>query len=202
MTLPLCPNGVSKGVFAGAPAFNQALVYFKWANYCCGASPLPPLFINMDETSLAYAFPYVKGTVVCRKHLPAGARIKPQRLTTNELRGHVTYMSFICNESVLQPLLPQILIGNEHFFTLTKLQEVTGLPGNILLWREKSAWSNHVLIRRAITTLHRCLYHSDLRWSRNVILVMDVHKSHYHRTISVLARRYGFQLMYAMALVA
>ena len=156
----------------------------------------------MDETSLAYAYPHVRGTVICRKHLPAGAKIKPQRLTTSDLRGHVTYMSFICNESTVQPLLPQILIGNEHFFTLTALQQVTGLPANMYLWREKSAWSNHVLIRRAITTLHRCLRHSPLRWSRTVILVMDVHKSHYHRSISLLARRYGFQLMYAFALVA
>jgi hypothetical protein len=159
--------------------------------------PLPPLFINMDETSLAYAYPNIRGTVVVRKSLPPGMTYKRQAHTLGDLRGHVTYMSFVCSDSAVQPLLPQILIGNEHYFTFKALAEVAALPANIHLWRAKSAWSNHAQLRRALSCLNLSLRAWAQRAFHNVILVLDVHKSHLHRSISVLARSYGFQIMYA-----
>ena len=177
------------------------MVYFKWANYACTQDPRPPLFINLDETSLAYAYPQTRGTVIIRKHLPKGRSHKPQRYKLGDLRGHVTYLGFVCNESTVQPELPQILIGNEHFFTLKSLAKAKPhLPKNVYVWREKSAWSNHKTMRRAFKKLREALYYCTERWGRNVIIVMDTHRSHLHRTISQMARLYGFQVMYALAL--
>ena len=154
----------------------------------------------MDETSLSYAYHTARGTVVVRKNLPPGKKVRGRKAKLRDLRGHVTYMSFVCSDPSVQPYLPQILIGNEHFFTLTGLASSRPhMPPNVHLWREKSAWNSHSLMRKAICELNKALYQNFTRWNRNVVLVFDTHRSHLHGSISVLARLYGFQIMYAQA---
>ena len=192
-------SNIRRGMI-GHHASCQASAYFQWSNYLCSLDPLPPLFINMDETSLAYAYHSARGNVICRKNLPPGKRIRGQKAKLRDLRGHVTYMSFVCSDPSVQPYLPQILVGNEHFFTLTGLASARPcMPPNVHLWREKSAWNSIPLMRKAICELHKALYCNFTRWNRNVVLVLDTHRSHMHGSISVLARMYGFQIMYAWA---
>ena len=83
----------------------QALSYFKWINFELSRAPAGrrPLIINMDETSLAYHIPGLKGTVV------KGARGRDQA-SLSELRGHVSYLAAITDDAEIQPLLPQVLI--------------------------------------------------------------------------------------------
>ena len=97
----------------------QALSYFKWINFELSRAPAGrrPLIINMDETSLAYHIAGLKGTVI------KGARGRDQA-SLSELRGHVSYLAAITDDAEIQPLLPQVLIGNAHKFTLQTLRAV------------------------------------------------------------------------------
>jgi hypothetical protein len=179
---------------------EQATAYFQWANFASAQSCKPVLFINMDETAIAYSYPNQRGTVISRKWLPRGRGHKQAKKHKKGERGHVTYMSFIASDSVVQACLPQILLGNPHFFTLKELQVIAPMvPANVYLWREKSSWNNHKIMRRALTTLHKHLAaHLE---EFNVVFVLDVHSSHMHRSISLLARRLGIQLLYVTGLV-
>jgi hypothetical protein len=193
----------------------QARAYFQWANYassqkwrerfqdkeCLSGPSKPSLYINMDETSLAYAFPQQRGTVVVTTYLPRGRKLRGQSTSVQDQRGHVTYMCFVANDSLAQARLPQILIGNEHFFTVSGLQKLClsgKVPANIHLWRMKSAWNSHEKMRRALCILRNCL--GQYMETHNVVLVLDVHGSHVHRSISLLARRLGIELVYVLAL--
>ena len=107
-------------------------------------------------------------------------------------------MSFVTHDSSIQPQLPQILLGNEHQFTKKLMVEIAETkPNNFYVWRCESAWNNHRTMRRALTVLHACLKkHLD---THQPILVLDVVGSHYHRSISLYARRLGLRLMYVPA---
>lgn len=133
----------------------QALSYFKWINFELSRAPAGrrPLIINMDETSLAYHIAGLKGTVV------KGARGRDQA-SLSELRGHVSYLAAITDDAEIQPLLPQVLIGNAHKFTLQTLRAVAPkLPQQVHLWREKTAWNTYVCMRRYIALLSKAWFY-------------------------------------------
>ncbi|CAE8597764.1 unnamed protein product, partial [Polarella glacialis] len=101
-----------------------ATTYFRWANYVRSCVPIGKrtLMINMDETALAYSWAgQKKGTIVCRDRLPNGRSLRTEQASRSDMRGNVTHMAFICDESSIQPLLPQILLGNRFKFTIRLL---------------------------------------------------------------------------------
>jgi hypothetical protein len=171
----------------------QALSYFKWINFELSRAPAGrrPLIINMDETSLAYHIAGLKGTVV------KGARGRDQA-SLSELRGHVSYLAAITDDAEIQPLLPQVLIGNAHKFTLQTLRAVAPkLPQQVHLWREKTAWNTYVCMRRYIALLSKAL--GSILQARFVILLLDCAKVHFHPSISRLAAQKGLRLVYVPA---
>jgi hypothetical protein len=100
----------------------------------------PPLLINMDESSLCYSFNGSIGTVICSKHVPAHVLQATEDVSTADTRGHVSYVAMITDDTTIQPLLPQVLLGNEYRFTQKLLKEIgPEVPKNIVLRRLKSA---------------------------------------------------------------
>ena len=111
-----------------------------------------PLLINMDETSLAYHFCGLRGTVL---KLQIDSREQPSDAASlSEIRGHVSYLASVASDPEVQALLPQVLLGNEHRFTKTLLRSVEKIcPPQVHLWRQKSAWNSHATMRRYICLL-------------------------------------------------
>jgi hypothetical protein len=178
----------------------KALAFFRWVNHAQESAPAErkPLLINLDETSLAYAFTGASGTVICAKHLPPEIVDATEDADMSDTHGHVTYVSMVTHETHLQPLLPQILIGNEHCFTKKLLAEVKPhVPANFVLLRKKSAWNCHETMRNILSHLAKAL--RDVIPKRHVILLLDVHRSHIHSSIFSLSRRYGIRLIYVPA---
>lgn len=55
----------------------------------------------------------------------------------------MTHVAFVCDKPELQPLLPQVLIGNESTFLVGLLPTlIAERPPNVRLFRQKSAWNN------------------------------------------------------------
>ena len=107
-------------------------------------------------------------------------------------------MSMVTHESDVQPLLPQVLLGNEKFFTLTLMKAIKPLvPPNFVLLRKKSAWNCHETMREILSLLAKAL--KKLMSDRSVILILDVHSSHIDATIFAHARRLGVHLVYIPA---
>ena len=70
-------------------------------------------------------------------------------------------------------------------------------PKNFQIWREDSSWSCHDIMRRLMGLIVKCL--EECMHSHQMILVMDVAKAHFHRSIFAHASRLGLRLVYVPA---
>jgi hypothetical protein len=130
----VCDFGITSSRF-------QAFAVWQWFQYLCSKVPAgkTPLTINLDETSVCLFPGIAKGTVFVSKR--AGAVLKVSSRT--KLRTCLTHVSFICNMPHLQPLLPQIIIGNDATFPKKIFDTLKATcPANTYLLRQTSAWNN------------------------------------------------------------
>ena len=114
------------------------------------------------------------------------------------MRGHVSFLATVADDATVQPLLPQVLLGNEHRFTRSALRGVaSACPDGVHLWRQKSAWNSHATMRSYLCLLAKRL--GDVLRQRYVILVLDTATVHIHMSIYKLARQKGIRLLYVPA---
>ena len=155
-------------------------------------SDRPPVFINLDETSVMRHVTGLRGTVAkfsCREQKAV------DRVSLADRRSNISLLGCVTSEVEIQKLLPQVLLGNHHQFTLQLLNSITsGLPTNISLWREASSWNTHATMRKWLSHLLKALG----SWvdKRTIILLLDVHPSHIHPSIWQHARRCRIRLLY------
>ena len=132
---------------------------WQWWNYLCGRIPADKvaLRINMDETSVCLFQGAGKGVVfVDKKRRRDNEPV--QAVPSAKRRCCVTHVAFICDRSDLQPLLPQVVIANEHTFTAAGLAALqASCPANVKLVRQKSAWNNSALCATIIGWLGEAL---------------------------------------------
>ena len=150
----------------------------------------------MDETAVVRHASGLVGTVVKTLGL-TGAFGEVSCLS--DRRSHITFLASICHDPEVQLRLPQVLIGNEHQFSVALLKSLTSLPTNIHVWRCKSAWNTHALMRRYLSLLASSL--GSVVKERYVILILDVARCHIHPTILAHAKRCGIRLCYIPALM-
>ena len=106
------------------------------------------LRINLDETSCRLHCDQKRG--LCRQRALSRAKKTEivQDVSRGKLLGCFTLIAMICDDASLQPLLPHILLGNEHIFQQRVLDELRpSLASNIHLWRRPSAWATrHTMV--------------------------------------------------------
>lgn len=176
------------------------MTYFQWMNFVTSQAPLGKrqLLINMGETALAYSWPGQKGNISCQSRIPEGLSLRPESVSRNEIRGHVTHLAFICDDTAIQPTLPQILLGNKARFTLRLLQSLQGaVPANLHLWRQESSWNNHATMRKALTALRQALL--PYMATRYIVLLLDMARARIHPTIYRHAHQCNIRLVYIPA---
>eukprot|EP00435_Cladocopium_sp_Y103_P012491 s4853_g3.t1 len=176
----------------------SALAYFQWINAACAAAPAhrPPLLINMDETAVVRHASGLVGTVV---KASGQTRAFGEVSCLSDRRSHITFLASICHDREVQLRLPQVLLGNERQFSSALLKSLTALPANVHVWRCKSAWNTHALMRRYLSLLASSL--GSVVKDRYVILILDVARCHIHPTILAHAKRCGIRLCYIPALM-
>ena len=122
---------------------DAAWQFWNFAEHQTAEKPL--LRINLDETACRLHCDQKRGLTVCRQRALSRAKQREivQDVSRGKLRGCFTLIAMICDDSSLQPLLPQILLGNEHIFQLRLLDALRpALASNIRVWRRPSAWAN------------------------------------------------------------
>ena len=121
---------------------------WSWCQWLCQkarTSGKTPLLINLDETAVPLEFTHARGVVI---HQLGRQKIKQQNLPKHKasraaMRCFFTHVALICNDTAVQPLLPQVIfIAGNHlpWKTWTDIQRV--LPKNVFVRRQKSGWSN------------------------------------------------------------
>jgi len=158
-----------------------------------------PLFINMDETSVAFAYPGQKGNVAQQQHT---GRPQPasytEKATLSIRRGNVTYCAFSASDMAVQSLLPQIVIGNKKKFTRKLLRTAWAeQPDFVQTWAAETGWINQTMMKRIISVLHNCL--KDLTDEYQIIFVVDAARCHIHKDIVNHACRHNMWMLYVPA---
>ena len=75
-----------------------------------------PVFLNFDETSIPQWWSQPKGCVVKKSRWRGG--VAPQAaVPSRRRRGAVTLGVLVTDRADLQPLLPQVVIGNGAYLT-------------------------------------------------------------------------------------
>jgi hypothetical protein len=179
--------GLFKGPIFGTgrspPNAIKVSIFWNWLDFLAARPGKQPLLINLDETSVSYAFsPYGKGHMVRDKagKWPSAAGSKKQ------FRGSVTHVAAICDIPGVQTFLPQVFIGNHHRFTLKLMRQFEGRnskPRNVHLWREKSSWNSGALLIKYLILLSASLL---MLPTLQPILVLDVAPC--HTTFAVIGK--------------
>ena len=132
------------------------------------------LKLNLDETSICVYQGDVSGNVFVSR---GRHKTIAQRVPRAKRRKNLTLAATICDCPILQPTLPQFLIGNRATF---KAREIHALrlacPANVVLLRSKSAWNNEETMIDIIGALRNAL---DPHMDRvQPILILDAAAIH------------------------
>ena len=75
-------------------------------------------------------------------------------------RAHFTHVAIVCDNTELQPLLPQVLIFNQKQLPLKRAAALRLLmPANVFIITQKSAWTNQQVHLRVLKLLGQVLEH-------------------------------------------
>ena len=175
------------------PPCSEVIAYLQYAKAVRSTHKIP-LYVNTDETSVSFAYAKGKGLMISKRALPPGMKHRRVQVSPGDEKSHISFLAFLTHNKEVQPLLPQIFLGNEHIFTLKLLEELAPhIPGHFQFVRGKTGWNSIAFMRTAICVLVKSL--KDYLATHEVILVLDVAQCHYHKTISALATQKGIRLL-------
>ena len=164
---------------SGAHFSKQAFAAWQWYNYVADRVPAgkTALRINLDETSVCLFQGTGRGTVFVSKkrrltqHAPRALR-----------RRCMTHVGVVCDDTTLQPHLPQVLIGNWSTFKAGSMAALRArAPPNVVLLRQRSAWSNEAVCAWIVTLIGHAL--APYMHAYQPILVMDASTIHTARKV-------------------
>ena len=124
----------------------KADVILQWGNYlyasAIGAGKTP-LLLNLDETNVPVVYVHSRGTYMLDKAVEAWRRAPKQTASKVDQRMNFTLVAIICNDSSIQPILPQVLFVSEKCVTKTAWMSLCEtLPSNVYVKRLKKGWNN------------------------------------------------------------
>ena len=142
------------------------------------------LRVNVDETNISRSYHNKKGLVLTRR-CPARPMLLPGDAVT---RGSFSHVAFICDNTEIQPLLPQLILGNSRVLRKQDLDVLQpSLPDNVYLIRAKSSWLDAATFVAALTWLARAL--TPFQHTHDILLLMDCCYVHLHRDVLRAARK-------------
>ena len=112
------------------------MLFWRHAAWLERSSAKHPVYINIDETALAYSFHAAPGLI--QRKFRAEVQVRPQ-----DARGCITHVALASNVLGVQTHLPQILICNKRRLTRSLEQQLQSLvPSTVTLCREDSSWNS------------------------------------------------------------
>jgi len=159
----------------------QATAVWQWWRCLCSHIPCGKkvLRLNLDETAVRFFYKPSKGLRTRRtpNHIIHETRAV-QHATKGQQRRALTHVAIICDDSELQPQIPQFILGAEHVLRVRDMDCIAAtLSPNVHLWRRKSGWINKAVMKDILTTLGNAV--APLLAHCQPILVMDAHKAHF-----------------------
>jgi hypothetical protein len=156
------------------------------------------VFVNMDETSVAFTFGGQKGNILVTKKEGQFRQRFVERLAAGERRTSVTLLTCLADLPEVHRELPQILLGSSNMFPGSFLaQHRTRMPEGVYLWANDRGWMTQEVCAVLLRAIHASL--GALAQRYHVILLMDAHRAHISETICRRATALGITLVYVPA---
>ena len=151
--------------------------------------------MNLDETGLCLFQGGGKGNVFARRKQRVGQRVPRQKR-----RSYITHVAVVCDQSDVQPVLPQFIVGNERTF---RVQDMPALrracPPNVVLVRQHSAWNNNMLCARIIRRIGASLAMFATRCQP--VLLLDASRIHCAREVINACNQAGIWVVFIPAML-
>ena len=95
----------------------------------------------------------------------------------NESHGSNTYLAFSTDCADVQPLLPQVLLGNKRRFTPALVQAArVNLPTTVHMMRERSSWATCDVMMRCLEPVSSPLQSVSAKFQS--VLLVDTARAH------------------------
>lgn len=111
--------------------------------------------LNLDETAVPVVFDSVRGTVLVQNGRRAWKALPSLKSTPSERRVYLTHVAIVCDDSSIQPLLPQVIYVSAKTLTRDQWNILSEqLPHNVYVKRLPKAWDNatqHRVIMRMLS---------------------------------------------------
>ena len=172
----------------------EAAALWRWSNFLHAnvETRRSTLLLSMDETNVRLYQEGGAGNLSLRAY-----RLKrhPRALSRNVPRGAtratMTHVATICNDEVVQRLLPQLLLISKRQLSEAEADRLRALlPANVQLLRVAKAWVNTDVMMLWVRELQRRVSH--LQRTHRVILFMDVWRAHLQKHVLRTCGKYGF----------
>jgi hypothetical protein len=164
---------------------TQACAAWQWHEYLVSIVPhgTRVVLVSLDETSISMCQERTRGNVYFGKG--------PRKNTLGKLRGApsskgkrvcMTHIGLVCNDSSLQPYLPQVLLVNKKTLPLHMVEAIRAeLLPNVEVWRLNSSWATATVIRKLLRRLSGII--AEHAPNAKVIVQMDAYPAHLHESV-------------------
>ena len=176
---------------------------WQWFNWTLERVPegITPLRLNFDETSCRLFYEAAPG-ILGSEPLAAAAKkgYITQQVTRHQKRGALSYLALLCDDTAIQPTLPQVIIGNEHCLpdrVRKELVDSQSLMKNVTLLRQKSAWVTDAVLSQVVAIWGNALRASRL--THQPILLLDACSTHMGPRFLAACVRWNIWLVFVPA---
>ena len=179
--------------FFGKENAPEAAALWQWSNYLhavAAAAGRGVLHVNLDETHVCLRPTPRPGNAVIASKRCKRKRAPTGNATKADQRSGFTHVALICDDTAVQPQLPQVLICGESL--LPKRQHAAlaeSLPANVFLLRTKKGWNSSAILVKHIQVLARVARRAAP--GRQVLLSMDVARLHLPEPVVRACHREG-----------
>ena len=184
-TLPGPKSWCPLGLFFPSPSL-QVNLFWRHADWLTSrvaqaAQDRVPVYINLDETNVAFAYYSIRGWISKKLRRP---RVK---VPAARRRGSITHVALISSIIAVQRHLPQILICGRRCGSKSMLARLRAVaPSNVLIFQQASSWNTSSLMCEILRLVGAVLRDKFPRYQG--ILLFDAAPMHVAPAVVRMAR--------------
>ena len=179
----------------------EAVGTWQWCNFLESLAPAGKqvVRINLDETCCRLCTEATKGAVaVGRNRSRKEALIGEHKASLSARRMAVTLVASVCDDTEIQALLPQVILGNERVLSKGEAHRINAEPDAcVYCVRQKSGWVNKEILSKILHLMGVAL--KPWQQTRYFVLCMDACPCHCSVEVVRACNKAGLHVGYVAA---
>ena len=179
----------------------EAVGTWQWCNFLESLAPAGKQIvrINLDETCVRLCTEATKGAVaVGRNRSRKEALVGEHKASLSARRMAVTLVASVCDDTEIQALLPQVILGNQRVMSKAEAHRMNAEPdASVYCVRQKSSWLNKEVLSKLVHLMGVAL--KPWQQSRYFVLCMDACPCHCCVEVVRACNKAGLHVCYVAA---